>query len=122
VRSLSGFASDGVWVTKLSKQVALLQKAAANRVSRLAESDASLKELVDAGVVHKLLAMLKPEVDEGTWSSRQGSKPLLIPSYTGQTKHTGAICCGLDPKGFFVLHIYQQTMHACISQSCHATG
>ncbi len=66
MRSLSGFASDGVWVTKLSKQVALLQKAAANRVSRLAESDASLKELVDAGVVHKLLAMLKPEVDEGT--------------------------------------------------------
>jgi len=32
----------------------------------LAESDASLKELVDAGVVQKLLAMLKPEVDEGT--------------------------------------------------------
>ena len=53
-------------VTKLLKQVAPLQKAAANRVSRLAESDASLKELVDAGVVHKLLAMLKPEVDEGT--------------------------------------------------------
>ncbi|DBA69154.1 hypothetical protein WJX79_010650 [Trebouxia sp. C0005] len=43
----------------------IMQKAAANRVSRLAESDASLKELVDAGVVHKLLAMLKPEVDEG---------------------------------------------------------
>ncbi|DBA76221.1 hypothetical protein WJX77_002498 [Trebouxia sp. C0004] len=43
----------------------IMQKAAASRVSRLAESDASLKELVDAGVVHKLLAMLKPEVDEG---------------------------------------------------------
>jgi len=43
----------------------LLQKSAANRVSKLAESDASLKELVDAGVTQKLLSMLKPQVDEG---------------------------------------------------------
>ena len=34
-------------------------------MTRLAENDASLKELVDAGVAHKLLAMLKPDVEPG---------------------------------------------------------
>lgn len=47
------------------KALWLLQKSAANRVSTLAESDASLKELVEAGVSQKLLGMLKPEVDPG---------------------------------------------------------
>lgn len=47
----------------------IMQKAAAHRVSRLAENDGSLKELVDAGVAHKLLAMIKPDVEPGVSSA-----------------------------------------------------
>ena len=56
------FAASGA---ALPTQHCHVQKAAAHRVSRLAENDASLKELVDAGVAHKLLAMIKPDVEPG---------------------------------------------------------
>ena len=53
------------WAQLCRGDPVVVQKAAAHRVSRLAESDASLKELVNAGVAYKLLAMLKPDVEAG---------------------------------------------------------
>ena len=50
---------------KAKADLVWMQKAAAHRVHRLAETDAHLLELVEAGVAEKLLAMLKPEVDAG---------------------------------------------------------
>ena len=47
---------DPLWV---------LQRSAANRVSRLAENDESLQDLIAAGVCPRLLAMLKAGVDPG---------------------------------------------------------
>ncbi|KAL3153256.1 hypothetical protein ABBQ38_011606 [Trebouxia sp. C0009 RCD-2024] len=43
----------------------IMQKSAAHRVGKLAETDESLQELVAAGVCPKLLGMLKPDVDPG---------------------------------------------------------
>lgn len=42
-----------------------LQRSAANRVSKLAENDESLQELIAAGVCPRLLAMLKADVEPG---------------------------------------------------------